>query len=153
MIETLCHWCFRSIQVYPSTLRKQNYCCQQCVLEARAEAKRTKNSLWFDTSAVSKHMTALNQQLNPTRMTPEVREKVRNARLNTGSGKSYPKLYGRHEHRAVAERVLGRSLAKGEVVHHLDGNKRNNDPGNLLVFASQAEHARWHKQQEEVMPT
>jgi hypothetical protein len=77
-------------------------------------------------------------------MTPAVREKLRAARLGLGSAVGYEKTYGRHTHRVVAEEILGRPLRKGEVVHHLDGNKRNNAPENLVVFSSQAEHAKWH---------
>lgn len=50
-----------------------------------------------------------------------------------------------HVHRAVAARELGRPLARGEVVHHEDENKHNNEPDNLIVFASQALHAKHHK--------
>ncbi|WP_373865196.1 HNH endonuclease [Paenibacillus koleovorans] len=39
---------------------------------------------------------------------------------------------------------MGRRLKPGEVVHHKDENKRNASPGNLEVFESQREHARWH---------
>lgn len=90
-------------------------------------------------------MAMLNEELNPTRMTPKVKAKLREARLNTGQGKTYQKFHGRHEHRTVAEWILGRPLAHGEVVHHVDGDKRNNEPENLMVFSSQAEHAAWHK--------
>ena len=61
-------------------------------------------------------------------MTPEVRAKLRKARLNSGKGKTYTKLYGRHEHRVVAEQMLGRPL------------KREN----LIVLPSQKEHAQLH---------
>lgn len=61
-----------------------------------------------------------------------------------GDGRSYIKLRGRHLHRAVAELILGRPLRAGEVVHHRDGNRRNNDPANIEVLPSQAEHARLH---------
>lgn len=37
------------------------------------------------------------------------------------------------EHRLVMEKVLGRYLEPYEVVHHRDGNKKNNDPDNLEV--------------------
>lgn len=44
-------------------------------------------------------------------------------------------------------------MLPGEVVHHINGDKRDNRPENLRVFSSQAEHARWHKENnKEVMP-
>lgn len=96
-------------------------------------------------------MAHMNKELNPTRMTPEVRAKLREYRLGTGEGKTYTKLFGRHLHRVVAEEKLGRPLEPGEVVHHKDGNKRNNDPDNLEIFPSQSEHAKEHFGCKEVM--
>ena len=60
----------------------------------------------------------------------------------TGS-KTYVKENGRHQHRVVAEKMLGRKLKKGEIVHHIDMNKKNNNPKNLQVM-TQAEHCRLH---------
>jgi len=56
---------------------------------------------------------------------------------------SYRKKQGRHEHRIVAEQMLGRPLKRGEIVHHIDGNRHNNAPDNLQVM-SQADHLRLH---------
>lgn len=55
-----------------------------------------------------------------------------------------------YEHIAVAEKKLGRELKKGEVVHHLDENKQNNSPDNIIIFATNAEHTAFHKGNKEI---
>ena len=123
MIQTTCAWCNNPVKVYPSNLGPRNYRSRDCRNKAMAERNR-KN--------------------NPTLMTTEIKAKLREARLGTGGGVTYTKTYGRHTHRIVAEEMLGRPLKRGEVVHHIDGNKRNNAPENLMVFSSQSEHVKWH---------
>ena len=49
-----------------------------------------------------------------------------------------------YEHILVAERKIGRQLTGTEVVHHIDRNKLNNSPENLMVFPNQSEHDRFH---------
>lgn len=93
---------------------------------------------------ISQRLSNLNKELNPGRMTPETREKLRLKHLGKGEGKTYTKTYQRHTHRIVAEQKLGRPLRPGEIVHHKDENILNNHPDNIEIFASQAEHARHH---------
>lgn len=60
------------------------------------------------------------------------------------SPNTYLKIGSAHAHRVIAEQHLGRPLNDMEVVHHIDNDKHNNDPGNLAVFPSQSFHARCH---------
>jgi hypothetical protein len=46
-------------------------------------------------------------------------------------------------HRLVMEKKLGRILEKHEVVHHIDEDKKNNHPDNLMVM-SLADHTSLH---------
>lgn len=46
------------------------------------------------------------------------------------------------EHRVIASHVIGRQLARSEVVIHIDGNNGNNAPSNLFVCESQSEWRR-----------
>jgi hypothetical protein len=47
-----------------------------------------------------------------------------------------------YEHRWIVEQALGRYLLPEEVVHHLDGDKQNNDLENLRLFSSRSEQNR-----------
>lgn len=50
-----------------------------------------------------------------------------------------------YEHRIAAETLLKRRLKFKEVVHHIDNNPSNNNYSNIMVFATQGDHTRFHR--------
>ena len=144
-VTTACDWCGKKFEKRPSTVKRHNFCCRQCLADF---SNRVKNpggySSLKDYAGQSRNMAEINRRMNPTRMTPKVRSKMRQAHLqDEHNGKTYAKFYGRLVHRLVAEKAIGRKLRDGEVVHHIDGNRRNNDPENLMVMLA-AEHGCLH---------
>ena len=53
-------------------------------------------------------------------------------------------------HRYQAEKKIGRKLKQSEPVHHIDGDKLNNNHDNLYVCKDKSEHGRVHDSLEEV---
>jgi hypothetical protein len=57
-------------------------------------------------------------------------------------GKIIDGIY-RHEHRAIAERIVHRRLQTNEIVHHIDDKPQNNDLSNLIIMDRRS-HGKLH---------
>lgn len=55
---------------------------------------------------------------------------------------------GQMIHNMIAEWKYGRELRAGEHVHHIDKNKLNNDPNNLIILTA-SEHSIFHTEDRE----
>lgn len=158
-----CNFCNKVFNKKPYAIKDKNYCNKQCrhldkysICSCTTCGKKFEkiNTQIFPNNFYSRfcrslftsaRMTAMNIKLNPTRMILSTRLKLRAYRLKNSKGcKSYKKFLGRHVHRIVAEKAIGRKLIKGEVVHHKDENIHNNTSENLAVLSSQSEHAKIH---------
>jgi len=55
------------------------------------------------------------------------------------------------EHVLVMTQHLGRPLENGEVIHHIDGDKTNNDISNLYLCKDKSEHRKIHASFDELL--
>ena len=99
-------------------------------------------------------------KLNPRQISKELRKKLVNAQresyAKTAKGKAlmasgYIRITrgenrGKNEHVILMEKSIGREMAKGEHVHHVDGNRSNNEISNLLLLTN-SEHIKLHLKQ------
>jgi hypothetical protein len=99
-------------------------------------------------------------KLNPRPISKELRKKLvkaqREAYAKTAKGKALMangyiritrgKNRGKNEHVIIIEESIGREIAKGEHVHHIDGDRSNNKLENLLLMTN-SEHIKLHFKQ------
>jgi hypothetical protein len=119
-----CKRCGKLFKHYPNNQRKkdQQFCSRKCHLEVYNVEDREHGLKGAKASGALPHGRG------------------------TGEAGWYVKEGGQHQHRVIAERILGRNLEPKEIVHHEDLNKKNNHPSNLIVFKTHADHMRHHAQ-------
>lgn len=160
-VIVVCDWCKKEFLIKPSRKsklknQKNVFCSRECCWAFKGRNKVKKSCIYCGEEFIvppslsaamfcsrTCRTTERNLLDNPAKRL-EARIKIRESRLGPGNGRTYEKTFGVHTHRVLAEKRLGRKLLPGEIIHHIDGNRRNNSLDNLMVFNSQGDHVVWH---------
>jgi len=112
---------------------------KNCYTEEQLEKYRQSHLNHIPSQETRRKMSEKRKGNNNVRWNPEGRSYDKSGYVLIRNGKGVRGW--QREHVAIAESVLGRSLNKGEVVHHINGIKDDNRHSNLLI-CTQSYH-RW----------
>lgn len=129
------------------------YCCRSCGLRHRGVKSKVDVQKLKDLIAKNVDLWRISDILGASyyilrRVMTENGIKYKKQPVKRSDG--YWSYRSEKNHRKIIERFIGRKLLRTEVVHHIDGNKENNDIKNLCLLSNTAEHLKLHKQLESV---
>ena len=130
-VEKACKQCLKTFEILRAWDKNKDkhtgqFCSHEChYAYQRSHGTRRKSS-------ATDGLPRINRQGYVVVHRPQ-HEGVLEARKNNETS-SYAKRARILEHRYVMEKRLGRRLLKAESVHHIDGQRANNDPANLELW-------------------
>lgn len=151
----VCRQCGAAFVVTSQT-RRQTYCSNACGCKAIQSARKIILKREDIEAAISQtaSMIDLGERLAVSQWTLRRRMHEFGIPLPTRIYKKRTDGYWNYgiskNHRRVMEAFIGRALLAREGVHHIDGDKANNDPAtNLAVTTGPREHAAMHHSLQE----
>lgn len=135
VVTCVCQYCNKTFAVFPCR-QNAKYCSRKCVAKDR-NGKSSSPKTEFKKG----HNKSLKGEKHPFWKGGKFQSKYGYILVNSPK---HPFGSARHlvyEHRLVMEKVLGRYLQPYEKVHHINGNKKDNNPENLMLYV---EGKNWH---------
>jgi len=141
-INKFCEFCGKKlILICTRDIKRKRFCSRKC------------QTYWLHKYGSLKDRKVYWTAEAKEKMRQTILEQYRNGRVSVGwkkyktkeriSGRGYIFIGHKRKHQELMEKKLGRRLKKGEVVHHIDGDKLNNNLDNLVVM-SRSEHMKLH---------
>lgn len=151
MVNLICKSCGKEFELKACETRVKENRVHYCSAKCRDDARRSGEIIQCANCGKSFYSTR--NQFCSKQCVSEYKSKNCEHKTYNENGyickyvRGYNKKGNVKMHRAVMEEHLGRRLSPDEVVHHIDGDKTNNDISNLAVM-SREEHSSLHRKQE-----
>ena len=135
IVMVACEYCRKEFHIKPSNLKrnKNNFCSPSCHY-----AWRKKNTVNYSGIGEKSHLWKGGEKITSEGYI-EVYKPEHPRALKQSGRSAYVK-----KHILIVEKFTGRYVSLKEVVHHLDNNKLNNNPGNLYLFTTAGKHTAYH---------
>ena len=147
----ICKTCGKTFYVFPGDVRVKNktikYCSKKCAFDAMKKGKIVE-CLHCGKPFYSTRNTFCSPKCASDYKSEHAEHKPwdENGYLVVQE-RGYNKKGNAKQHRLIIEHVLGRRLDLDEVVHHINGDKKDNRIENLCVM-SRKEHSKLHRELE-----
>ncbi|HAM40170.1 MAG TPA: hypothetical protein DCP69_02230 [Candidatus Omnitrophica bacterium] len=160
-IQIVCEFCRSKFSLaYPSLATRRRFCSRSCrssagwnlVRDKMKEALRVQQARDFSRTEITCSQCGKQFWIRPSRLKTAKFCSYRCSGLAHGGknpkGHSSTTTDGEclEDHIRLAQNLLGRHLMRGENVHHINGNPRDNRPANLIVL-KHGQHTTIHNLQ------
>lgn len=148
MIKKVCEICNKEFEVYKYREKTALYCSKDCYHKSTRKnldtyckncGKVFRRKCENDIKSFCSLKCSCEFKRNKPKIAKLSKDGYKRIWLTDGSSVT--------EHQYVMEKHIGRKLEKNECVHHIDGNRANNDINNLQLMTI-GEHSKLHRKKE-----